>query len=205
MEASCLHQLPWMGYFSNVPRSWNRLPLSAICVPARSLPPRGAAASPHATANPGHGPNPRLTYKVCGKTVTESLPNPAAVRKAEREIAEFRNLQALHKEFVDVNAQICQLRPAEAAPQQTREKNSPGHPTRSASGSNPLHPTDPRRPSPHGKHRLGSGGTIGSRWRASRSRRRPVPSPAKVRPNKNRSPAVAAKLPATRNFGSSSS
>ena len=35
------------------------------------------------------------------------------MRKAEREIAEFRNLQGLHKEFVEVNAKICQLRPAE--------------------------------------------------------------------------------------------
>jgi hypothetical protein len=68
----------------------------------------------HRPNDPGHGPNPRLTYKVDGKTVTESLPNPAAVRKAEREIAEFRNLlQGLHKEFVEVNAQICQLRPTE--------------------------------------------------------------------------------------------
>lgn len=67
----------------------------------------------HRPNDPGHGPNPRLTYKEEGKTVTQSLPNPAAVRKAEREIAEFRNLQNLHKEFVGVNVQICQLRPAE--------------------------------------------------------------------------------------------
>ena len=67
----------------------------------------------HRPNDPGHGPNPRLTYKVQGKTVTQSLPNPAAMRKAEREIAEFRNFQGLHKEFVEVNAQICQLRPAE--------------------------------------------------------------------------------------------
>ena len=33
--------------------------------------------------------------------------------KAEREIAEFRKLQALHRDFVDVNAQICQARPPE--------------------------------------------------------------------------------------------
>jgi hypothetical protein len=51
-------------------------------------------------------PEPRLTYKVNGKTVTESLPSQAATRKAEREIAEFRKLQALHQEFVEVNTQI---------------------------------------------------------------------------------------------------
>jgi hypothetical protein len=63
--------------------------------------------------DPGHGPNFRLTYKVNGKTVTESLPDLAATRKAEGEISEFRKLQVLHKEFVEVNAQICQVRPRE--------------------------------------------------------------------------------------------
>lgn len=81
----------------------------------------------HRPNDPGHGPNPRLTFKVQGKTVTESLPNPAAVRKAEREIGQFRNLQALHKEFVEVNAQICQLRPteAEALPEQEKKHSNP--------------------------------------------------------------------------------
>lgn len=67
----------------------------------------------HRDKDPGHGPNLRLTYKVDGKTVTESLPDREAVRKAEKEIAEFRKLQGLHKEFVDINAQICQMRPAQ--------------------------------------------------------------------------------------------
>ena len=44
----------------------------------------------HQPKAPGHGPNLRLTYKLHGKTVTESLPHPVAVRKAEREIEEFR-------------------------------------------------------------------------------------------------------------------
>src|ERR1700685_397822 len=67
----------------------------------------------HQPKDPGHGPNLRLTYKVDGKSVTESLPDPSATRKAEREIAEFRRLQELHKEFIEVNAQICQMRPSE--------------------------------------------------------------------------------------------
>lgn len=67
----------------------------------------------HQPNDPGHGPNLRLTYKLAGKTTTKSLPDQAATRKAEREIAEFRKLQALHKEFVEVNAQICQLRSPE--------------------------------------------------------------------------------------------
>jgi hypothetical protein len=63
--------------------------------------------------HPGHGPNLRLTYKSSGKTVTEALSTPAAVRKAKQEIAEFRNYQQLSREFVAVNEQICRLRPVE--------------------------------------------------------------------------------------------
>src|ERR1039457_6624531 len=67
----------------------------------------------HQPKDPGHGPNLRLTFKINGKTVTEFLPDQPATRKAEREIAEFRKLQDLHKELIEVNAQICQLRPSE--------------------------------------------------------------------------------------------
>lgn len=76
----------------------------------------------HQPNQAGHGPNPRLTYKVQGKTVTESLPNLAAMRKAEREIGEFRKCQALHKEFLEVNAQICQMRPPEPDTLSEQEK-----------------------------------------------------------------------------------
>ena len=63
--------------------------------------------------DPGHGPIMRLTYKMHGKTVTEALPTPAAVRKAEQEIAEFRHYQRLGQELVEVSEQICRLRPVE--------------------------------------------------------------------------------------------
>lgn len=65
----------------------------------------------HQPNDPGHGPNLRLTYKRKGKTVTESLSSPAAVRKVETEIAEFRKLEQLHKQLVEVNEQICRQRP----------------------------------------------------------------------------------------------
>lgn len=67
----------------------------------------------HRPDDAGHGPHLRLTYKVQGKTVSESLSDPAALRKAQSEIAAFRKLESLHKEFVEVNAQICRLRPVE--------------------------------------------------------------------------------------------
>jgi hypothetical protein len=79
----------------------------------------------HQPKDPRHGPNLRLTYKVDGKTVTESLPDRTAVLKAEREIAEFRRLQSLHKEFVEVNAQVCQLRPPEPDAMAPEEKKRP--------------------------------------------------------------------------------
>lgn len=60
--------------------------------------------------DPGHGPSLRITYKRRGKTVTEALPTRAAVRKAEREIAEFRRFQQLSAELVEVSEQICRLR-----------------------------------------------------------------------------------------------
>jgi hypothetical protein len=76
----------------------------------------------HRPNDPGHDPNLRLTYKLNGKSVSESLPDPLAVRKAEKEIAEFRQLQALHKEFLEVNVQICQMRPTEANTLSAQEK-----------------------------------------------------------------------------------
>ena len=76
----------------------------------------------HQPGQPVHGPNLRLTYKVDGKTVSESLPTPAAIHKAEREVAEFRRFQQLTREFVETNAEICQLRPTEDEPQTDQEK-----------------------------------------------------------------------------------
>ena len=51
----------------------------------------------HRPDEPGHGPNPRLTYKVEGKTVTESFTTPAAQRKVEREVNGFREFQELSR------------------------------------------------------------------------------------------------------------
>lgn len=76
---------------------------------------------------PGHGPHLRLTYKWHGKTVTEALPTPAAVRKAEREIAEFREYQRLGQELVEVSEKICRLRPVEepALSEQEKKRRTP--------------------------------------------------------------------------------
>jgi hypothetical protein len=63
--------------------------------------------------DPGHGPHFRLTHKVKGKTVAETLASPAALRKAQREVAEFRKFQQLSAQLVELNEAICQQRPVE--------------------------------------------------------------------------------------------
>ena len=60
--------------------------------------------------DPGHGPNIRLTYKIRGKTYSESLRTLPERKKAEREIAEFRKFQRLCREVTDVNTEICRMR-----------------------------------------------------------------------------------------------
>lgn len=60
--------------------------------------------------DPGHGPNLRVTYKLDGKTYSESLPDQAAVRRAQAQIAEFRKFQRLVKAVIEVNIKICRLR-----------------------------------------------------------------------------------------------
>ena len=75
--------------------------------------------------DPGHGPYPQLTQKVDGKTVTQNLPSPAAVRKAESEIAEFRKFQTLTGELIDVNRKICRARPVGETLPSAQEKKRP--------------------------------------------------------------------------------
>lgn len=60
--------------------------------------------------DPGHDPQFRLTRRVAGKTVTESFPTPAALRKAQQEVAEFHRFQQLSETLIALNEQICALR-----------------------------------------------------------------------------------------------
>jgi hypothetical protein len=70
--------------------------------------------------DPGHGPNLRLTYKIGRKTYSESLPTFTAVRRAEREIAEYRRFQELTRAFVEVNLELCRLRARKAREQRSQ-------------------------------------------------------------------------------------
>ena len=82
----------------------------------------------HKPDDPGHGPHLRLTYKVEGKTVTESFPSLAAQRKTEREIAAFRGYQELTRTLVETNEKICRARPVEdtLTPQEKKRRKRSG-------------------------------------------------------------------------------
>ncbi len=80
----------------------------------------------HQPGQPGHGPNFRLTRKQQGKTISETFSSPAALRKAQREVAEFHRFQALSRRLVEVNEKICRLRPVEGQEKLSeREKKRP--------------------------------------------------------------------------------
>ena len=67
----------------------------------------------HEKDDPGHGPFYRLTRKVDGKTVTETFSTPAALRKAQNEIAEYHRFRELSSNLLEVNEKICRTRPVE--------------------------------------------------------------------------------------------
>jgi hypothetical protein len=76
----------------------------------------------HQAGDPGHGPYYRLTRKVNGKTFTETFPSPASLSKAQREVAERQRFRDLSDQLLDVNEQICQLRPVEDLSASAQEK-----------------------------------------------------------------------------------
>ncbi len=128
----------------------------------------------HQPGNPVHGPNSRLTYKDQGKSVTESLPTPAAQKKAEREIAEFRRFEHLMRAFIEVNAKICRARSLEPAPA-SQEKNDGGgvrnslQPVRTANAKDFRRPAQVRPIGSRG-HRDGDSLPSPSNWRRRRYR-----------------------------------
>ena len=76
----------------------------------------------HQPGDSGHGPYYRLTRKVEGKTVTETFSSPAALAKAQREVAEYHRFRALSHELLAVNEAVCQLRPVEEPTLSEQEK-----------------------------------------------------------------------------------
>ena len=79
----------------------------------------------HRAGDPGHGPYFRLTRKVQGKTVTTTFSTPASLAKAQREVAECQRFRELGEQLLDVNEQICELRPIEESLPSAQEKKRP--------------------------------------------------------------------------------
>ena len=75
--------------------------------------------------DPGHGPYYRLTRKVNGKTVTETFSSAAGLAKAKREVAECQRFRELGDQLLDVNEEICELRPVEENSLTAQEKKRP--------------------------------------------------------------------------------
>ena len=88
-------------------------PGSITAVVRRCGKPSCHCAKPH---DPGHDPQFRLTRRTAGKTVTETFPNPAALRKAQQEVSEFHRFQQLSQELIALNEKICARRPAQQTP-----------------------------------------------------------------------------------------
>ncbi len=76
----------------------------------------------HRAGDPGHGPYYRLTRKVNGKTVTETFSSAAGLAKAQREVAECQRFRELGDQLLEVNEEICQLRPVEENAPTAQEK-----------------------------------------------------------------------------------
>src|SRR6266436_9874232 len=79
----------------------------------------------HRAGDPGHGPYYRLTRKVNGKTVTETFSSPASLAKARREVAERQHFRERGEQLVEVNEQICELRPVQETSPSAQEKKRP--------------------------------------------------------------------------------
>ena len=88
----------------------------------------------HEEDDPGHGPFYRLTRKTGGKTVTETFPTPASLRKVQREVGECRRFRELSHDLLEVNEKICKLRPIDEPDLSEQEKKRPKRSTRKSHG-----------------------------------------------------------------------
>src|SRR2546427_12468024 len=61
--------------------------------------------------HPGHGPQYLWNASVGGKTQARNLPLGPELEKVEKEVEQYREFDRLCQQLVEVNSQICQLRP----------------------------------------------------------------------------------------------
>jgi hypothetical protein len=87
----------------------------------------------HRDGDPGRGPYYRLTRKLDGKTLTETFPSQASLAKAQREVAEYHRFRELGGQLLELNEQICPLRPVQESPLSAREEERPKRSARKSS------------------------------------------------------------------------
>ena len=79
----------------------------------------------HQPTDAGHGPYFRLTRKKDGKTVTETFATPAALAKAQREVAEYHHFRELGGQLLEINEEVCRMRPIDEPTLSDQEKKRP--------------------------------------------------------------------------------
>ena len=133
----------------------------------------GRCGNPHChcrrAGDPGHGPYYRLTRKLEGKTVTETFSSPAGFAKTQGEVAEYHRFRELSGQLLEVNEQICELRPVEEEATSAQKKNGGSDRARGRARSRPSGVTQNRPPVP-----LSASGKMHFSWgRAQRVARTP--------------------------------
>ena len=72
--------------------------------------------------HPGHGPQYNLTRSVGGRTVNVHLKPGPELDKVRAEVGNYHRFRSILREVIEVNEQICELRP----PEQMAAIASPG-------------------------------------------------------------------------------
>lgn len=73
-----------------------------------------AACSCSKVKHPGHGPQYLLTSKNRGKSQARNIHPGAELEKVNQEVANHHRFRELIKQIIEVNEQICDLRPRQA-------------------------------------------------------------------------------------------
>ena len=85
--------------------------------------------------HPGHGPYFAFTRKLQGKTQTRQFRSGPVLAKLRREVEAFHRFRQLSERLLEINEQICELRPVSSAGPEVK-KTSP-LPSRRKSGKKP--------------------------------------------------------------------
>src|SRR5215831_17950092 len=124
--------------------------------------------------DPGHDPQFRLTRRVAGKTVTESFPNPIALRKAQQEVPSFTASSNSARAWSPSTSRSVDSvrRRKNAGAGRSRKKNGCCDPSRGGTGSKPTARPSLRATPEEWPDRSGSGRVrLASRSPPSRCRR----------------------------------